>query len=131
MSKKGISTLLVKGVHAHLHRKLVADQVLQLPTGHQQNLQHHQDEPKVVTHHLIEPQHLTKPHLLTELHLLTEPQRHLLAGRQLHKQIDRHHQTDLLLQIDHPHHHVHRALAVLAEVAEEVEDDKFFIQTIL
>ena len=121
-SIKEISTLLVKGAHAHLHRKPVVDQVLQLPTGPQQNLQHHQDEPKVETHHLIEPQHLIKPHHLIGL------QHRRLADHQHHKQIDHHHQAGLHLRRDHLHHHAHQALAVLAEVAEEVEDDKFFFK---
>jgi len=116
-SIRGISILPVKGAHAHQHRKLVVDQGLRLPTGRQQNLQHHQDEPKVETHHLIKPHHLT------------ELRRHRLAGHQRRRQIDLHHQTDLLPQIDHPHHHAHLALAVLAEV--EVEDDKFFLYYIL
>ena len=114
MSIKEISTLLVKGVHAHQHLKLVADQVLQVPTGRQQNLQHHLDEPKAEPLHLIEPQRLI------------ELQVELQAGHQHHRQIDRHHQTDLLPQIEHPHHHALQAQAVRAAVAAEAEDDKFF-----
>ncbi len=116
----GISILLGKEGRAHQHHKLVVDQGLRLPTAHQQNLQHHQDEPQVEPQHLIGALHLISPQPLIEL------QRHRLASHQHHRQIDRHHQTDLLLQIDHLHHRAHRALAVLAEVAEEVEDDKYF-----
>ena len=107
----GISILLGKEGRAHQHHKLVVDQGLRLQTGHQQNLQHHQGEPKVEPHHLI------------------EPQRHRLAGRQHHRQQDHHHrvhQIDHLPHQDHPHHHALRAQAVPVEVAEGVEDDKFF-----
>jgi hypothetical protein len=118
ISIKGISILLVKGDHAPQHHKLVADQGLQLPTGRQQNLQHHQGEPKVEPHHLIGP-----PHLI-------ERQRRRLAGHQHHKQ-DHHHRVHQighhLHHRDHPHHHALRAQAVRAEVAEVVEDDKFFL----
>ena len=75
----------------------------------------------------MEPQHLIGALHLISPQPLIELQRHRLAGHQHHRQIDRHHQIDLLPQIDHLHHHAHRALAVLAEVAEEVEDDKFFL----
>ena len=125
MSIKGISTLLVKGVHVLQHHKVVADQVLQVPTGRQQDLQHHQGEPKVELQHLIDPQHLIE--LRRARQHLIEPQVELQAGHQHHRQIDRHHQIDLLPQIDHHHHHALRAQADRAEVAEEVEDDKIFL----
>ena len=106
----GISILLGKEGRAHQHHKLVVDQGLRLPTGHQQNLQHHQGEPKV------------------ELHRLIGPLRHHLAGH-LHHQDHHHpvHQIGHLHHRDHPHHHALRAQAVRAEVAEVVEDDKFFL----
>ena len=117
MSIKGISILPAKGVHAHQHRKGVADQVLQLITGRQQNLQHHQDEPQAEPQHLIGVLHLISP----------QPPIELQASHQHHRQIDRHHQIDLLPQIDHHHHHALRAQADRAEVEEEVEDDKLFL----
>ena len=129
-SIKGISILLVKVAHAHRHHKLAVDQELQLPTEHRLNLQHHQDEPKVAPQHLIELHHLTKPlHRIEPHHHLTELQHRHLADHQHHKQ-GRHHRAGLLLRRDHLHHHAHQAPVVHVEVAEEeVEDDKFFIQT--
>jgi len=94
--------------------------VLQLITGRQQDLQHHQGEPQVEPQHLIEALHLISPQLPIDLQV------ELQAGHQHHRQIDRRHQIDLLPQIDHPHHHAHQAQADLAEVAGEVEDDKYF-----
>ena len=111
----GISILLGKEGRAHQHHKLVVDQGLRLPTGHQQNLQHHQGEPKVEPHHLIGP------------HQLIKPQLHRLVGHQHHKQDHHHpvHQIGHLHHRDHPHHHALRAQAARAEVAE-VEDDNIF-----
>ena len=65
-SIRGISILPVKGARAHQHHKLVVDQELMLLTGRQQNLQLHQDVPKVGPHLLIEPHH--RVHQIDLLH---------------------------------------------------------------
>ena len=102
MSIKGISTLLVKGVHAHLHRKLVVDQDLMHLTDRQQNLQHQiLGEPKVEPRRLTEPQRLIKPLHLTEL------RRHRLADHQPHNRQDHHHQVHQIDLLHRDHHHLH------------------------
>lgn len=120
---KGILILLEKAGHVHQLLRLVVEQELQQATGLQQNLQHHQGVPKVAPLHPIERLHLIGP-----LHLIEPLHRHR-AGHQHQKQQGHHHRVHQigLLHRDPLHHHALQAQAVHVQVAEEVEDDKFFI----
>ena len=88
--------------------------MLQDLTGPHQNLQHHQGEPKMELHQIIEHQRALQHLIIGQLHLIS-------LHRLVH-QIGQHHLVRLI-GLPHPDHRVH--LDLQGEVAEAgVEEDR-------